>query len=239
MTEWMAAHGGLTGMGVQLAKVVLCVFATLSVVVVIERLYALGRLRKFEESDYRALKEAFAQGQVDLVRACAMASLAPSAAALQAGLELASGRGMRPNAERVREAIDQEVEVQNASLQHNLPILATVASTAPYVGLFGTVLGILGAFHDIALTGQTRPSVVASGISEALITTALGLGVAIPAVVVYNYFSGRVNTFSLRVETHAIDLAGRLADLHEAEGGIANSERVRANGERVRAGSGS
>lgn len=208
MEAWIAAHGGLTGLGVALAKYVLFAFSIASVGVIIERAASLRKLREVEESDYRALRSAFSKGQMDVVRTCAIASLAPSAAALQAGLENESS-----NEERIRESIEQEVELQTSALQHNLPILATVASTAPYVGLFGTVLGILGAFHDIALTGQTRPSVVANGISEALITTALGLGVAIPAVIAYNYYSGRVNTLSLRVESHALDLASRYVDL--------------------------
>jgi biopolymer transport protein ExbB len=95
-------------------------------------------------------------------------------------------------------------------LNRNLSILATIASTAPYVGLFGTVLGILSAFATIARTGQTGASVVAAPIAEALTATAMGLGVAIPAVMAYNYFSGRVNDMMLRVETHAIDLTARL-----------------------------
>jgi biopolymer transport protein ExbB/TolQ len=102
--------------------------------------------------------------------------------------------------------MNQEVNVQIARLQNNLPLLATAASTAPYVGLFGTVLGILSAFRMIAETGQTGAAVVAGGISEALIATALGLGVAIPAVMAYNYFTARVNTLSLQIETHALDL---------------------------------
>jgi len=117
----------------------------------------------------------------------------------------------------MREAIAQEVVVQTSMLQRNLPTLATVASTAPYVGLLGTVLGILEAFHTIAVTGKTGASIVAGGISEALVTTALGLAVAIPAVMAYNYFNGVVNRISLIVETHAIDLTSRLPDLQAAD----------------------
>jgi biopolymer transport protein ExbB/TolQ len=110
----------------------------------------------------------------------------------------------------VRDAVTQEVVMQSNALTHNLSVLGTVASTAPYIGLFGTVLGILDAFERIASSGQTGARIVAAPIAEALTATALGLGVAIPAVMAYNYFSGRVNDLSLRIENHALDLTSRL-----------------------------
>jgi biopolymer transport protein ExbB len=82
-------------------------------------------------------------------------------------------------------------EIQGAS--SNLWILGTIGSSAPLIGLFGTVLGIIRAFHAIALAGTGGFAVVASGISEALIATALGLGVGIVAVVFYNYFQSRID----------------------------------------------
>jgi biopolymer transport protein ExbB len=82
-------------------------------------------------------------------------------------------------------------EVQGAG--SNLWVLGTIGSAAPFIGLFGTVLGIIRAFHAIALAGTGGFGVVASGISEALIATALGLGVGIIAVVFYNYFQSRVD----------------------------------------------
>ena len=206
------SEGNLTELGVLLAKDTLFLFSILSVTVIIERIINLRRTARHEETDYHALREAFIKQQPEAVRTVAFASAAPSASALQAGLEHGSF-----DQEIVREAIAQEVVVQTADLQRNLPLLATVASTAPYIGLFGTVLGILDAFQTIAATGRTGASVVAGGISEALIATALGLGVAIPAVIAYNYFNGKVNSLSLVVETHAIDLASRLPALQSAE----------------------
>ena len=82
-------------------------------------------------------------------------------------------------------------EVQGAG--SNLWVLGTIGSAAPFIGLFGTVLGIIRAFHAIAIAGTGGFGVVASGISEALIATALGLGVGIVAVVFYNYFQARVD----------------------------------------------
>jgi biopolymer transport protein ExbB/TolQ len=203
----------LAEIGVLFAKGVLILFSVVSIGVMIERLINLRRMRQIEESEYSALRDMLRQGQVDSAAACIAASQAPSVAALQAGLDLKDA-----HPDLVHEAITQEIEVQSAFLHRNLPMLATVASTAPYVGLFGTVLGILLAFGKIAETGQTGASVVAAPIAEALTATALGLGVAIPAVMAYNYFSGRVNDLSLRVETHALELAARWASLKTAEG---------------------
>jgi biopolymer transport protein ExbB len=204
--------GNLVGFGVLVARDFLILFSIASIAVVIERVLSLRKVARVEENDYRALRDAMRKRQIEAVRACAVAGLAPSAAALQAGLEHGSA-----DQEIMREAIAQEVVVQTSLLQRNLPILATVASTAPYIGLFGTVLGILDAFHTIAVTGRTGASVVAGGISESLVTTALGLGVAIPAVIAYNYFNGLVNRLSLIVETHALDLTSRLPDLKAAD----------------------
>jgi len=99
-------------------------------------------------------------------------------------------RGMPlPELERVATERNFE-EVQGAG--SNLWVLGTIGSSAPFIGLFGTVLGIIRAFHAIALAGTGGFAVVASGISEALIATALGLAVGIVAVVFFNYFQSRV-----------------------------------------------
>src|SRR5262249_2492363 len=80
-------------------------------------------------------------------------------------------------------------------LKQGLGFLATIGSTAPFVGLFGTVAGIINAFRNIAATGSGGMSVVSGGIAEALVTTALGIFVAIPAVAAFNYFTGRIENF--------------------------------------------
>ena len=85
-------------------------------------------------------------------------------------------------------------------LERNLAFLATLGSNAPFVGLFGTVLGVIKAFHDLAGSQAGGPSVVMAGISEALVATAVGLMVAIPAVAAFNYFNRRVRAFMCRVD---------------------------------------
>jgi biopolymer transport protein TolQ len=86
-------------------------------------------------------------------------------------------------------------------LEHNLALLATVGSTSPYVGLFGTVWGIMSAFHNLGNTQQATLAAVAPGIAEALVATAVGLFAAIPAVVAYNRFADQVSRLELRFDT--------------------------------------
>jgi biopolymer transport protein TolQ len=86
-------------------------------------------------------------------------------------------------------------------LERRLSFLATTANTAPFIGLFGTVWGIMDSFREIGLRGTTSLSVVAPGISEALIATAIGLATAIPAVLAYNYFAGRLKRLLSKMET--------------------------------------
>ena len=95
-------------------------------------------------------------------------------------------------------------------LEHNLELLANVGSTAPYVGLVGTVFGILVTFHDLATNKQATIASVAPGISEALIATAMGLFAAIPAVWAYNRFATRVERLSVRYESFAEEFSSIL-----------------------------
>ena len=189
-------------LGIGLAKVVLILYSVVSVAAIMERILVLRRVGRAEDESFPKLRALASKNDVSGARSVAKKSAAPSAQALLAGL-------VQPGVP-LREAVGREVTLQTAALQKNLPYLATIASTAPYVGLFGTVLGILGAFQKIAATGQTGPAVVSGSISEALITTALGLGVAIPAAVAYNLLLARVNLLSLEVENHALELADRL-----------------------------
>lgn len=93
-------------------------------------------------------------------------------------------------------------------IERHLPFLATIGSTAPFIGLFGTVWGIMNAFQSIALSRDTNLAVVAPGIAEALFATALGLLAAIPAVMAYNKFSGDLNRYATKLETFADEFSG-------------------------------
>lgn len=94
--------------------------------------------------------------------------------------------------ENVERAIEGGMTAERHRLESFLPLLATTGSTAPFIGLFGTVWGIMTSFHEIGLKGAANLAVVAPGISEALIATAIGLVAAIPAVVGYNHFSTKI-----------------------------------------------
>jgi biopolymer transport protein ExbB len=96
------------------------------------------------------------------------------------------------------------------TLERNLGVIGTIAVIAPFVGLFGTVLGIIRAFQDIALKGNSTPAVVAAGVSEALITTAAGLFVAVVSVVFFNYFKTRIKAYNQEMIVASNQLAEML-----------------------------
>jgi biopolymer transport protein ExbB len=95
----------------------------------------------------------------------------------------------------VNRAVERVKEREVADLKRGLGGLATVASAAPFVGLFGTTVGIISAFVSMAESGQGGLAAVSAGIAEALVTTAFGILVAVPAVMLFNYFTGRVDDF--------------------------------------------
>lgn len=106
----------------------------------------------------------------------------------------------------INRAVERSIERQTDVLKKGLGGLATIASTAPFVGLFGTVLGIINAFHSMSKAGSGGLSTVSAGISEALVVTAFGLLVAIPAVALYNYFSGRVDQLVVDMDEVASEM---------------------------------
>jgi biopolymer transport protein TolQ len=105
--------------------------------------------------------------------------------------------------ERIARVMDLTMAREVQGLQRNLPSLATIGATAPFVGLFGTVWGIMNSFQAIAATKNTTLAVVAPGIAEALFATALGLLAAIPAVVAYNKLSGDLDSYADRLSSFA------------------------------------
>src|SRR5215216_6374802 len=106
----------------------------------------------------------------------------------------------------VRRAIQRATALTANDLKKGIPSLATIGSTAPFVGLLGTVVGVITAFQGIAATGSGGLGAVSAGISEALVETALGLVVAIPAVWMYNYFTGRLEYFNVEMDNSSSEL---------------------------------
>lgn len=100
------------------------------------------------------------------------------------------------------------------SLERRLTWLATIAATSPFVGLFGTVMGVVDAFHGLGTAGAATLRAVAPGISEALITTAAGLFVAVPAVVAYNQFTARIRVFASAIDDFSRELLNSLEEIH-------------------------
>jgi biopolymer transport protein ExbB len=108
--------------------------------------------------------------------------------------------------ETAKRGLDRSVAIVHAEMKRGLSGLATIGSTAPFVGLFGTVVGIINAFKDIETARATDLSAVAGGISEALATTALGLIVAVPAVWAYNYFTNRLKGLDIEMDNQSKEL---------------------------------
>jgi biopolymer transport protein ExbB/biopolymer transport protein TolQ len=103
-------------------------------------------------------------------------------------------------------ALERAEAIVHAKLKRGLSVLATIGATAKFVGLLGTVIGILHAFQQIATQKIAGIGAVAGGISEALVTTAFGLFVAIPAVMAFNYFTGRVESFDVEMDNSSSEL---------------------------------
>lgn len=147
----------------------------------------IGKTRKILKSNKK--------GRVDrILTLCKIAS--PPARILKAAIEKKE-RGR----EEVKEAIVDAGSLEVPYLGRHLRILETIVTIAPLLGLLGTVRGMIRAFNEIALQGVGQPGALAGGISEALYTTAFGLGIAIPCLVFYNYFTHRTERFVRKLES--------------------------------------
>jgi len=124
--------------------------------------------------------------------------------------------------EAARRNIEREATMTSAEFKRGLGGLATIGTTAPFIGLFGTVVGIINAFRGMAMTGSGGLGAVSAGIAEALVTTAFGLFVAIPAVWMYNYFMNRIERFNIEMNNSS----GELLDYFIKRRGGVNASRV-------------
>jgi len=140
----------------------------------------------------------------------------------QRGLD---GPGLTP-VESMRRELNRRIDELVADLRHGLPVLASVGSVAPFVGLLGTVLGIITAFRGIAETGTGGLSAVSAGIAEALVVTALGLAVAIPAVLAFNYLSTQIGRDQLALTNAAGELIDKIERWGESEPATAARSRL-------------
>jgi biopolymer transport protein ExbB len=172
--------------GAAMAAIIAC--SILSIAVSLERAIALWSVG----SDARNLGELISRhlfrGDLEEARKACERSRSIAADIFLAGFS----RHGRTSFDAVASAVERERQQVGLKLRSHMWILGTVGATAPFVGLFGTVWGILHSFHQMAVTGQGGFAVVAGGISEALITTAGGILVAVEAVVLYNFFQTRL-----------------------------------------------
>lgn len=175
-------QGGLT-----LWALVLC--SVLLVGVIFERWYKIKSL--LIDHEWLLAQMAYLLQEGDQKRALDLCQQVPGCLArvFEVGLNRADRRQ-----EDIESAMGTAISEQSHLLEHNLGIIGTMAVIAPFIGLFGTVMGIIRSFEDIAKKGASNPSVVSAGVAEALIATAAGLFVAILSVVAFNYFKGRTKT---------------------------------------------
>ena len=151
-----------------------------------------------KENPKHPLATVFVAGMYEWTRANKINSL--SNEKIQAGLQ-----------ERIHQVMNVAVTRELENIEKHIGVLATVGSTAPFIGLFGTVWGIMNSFQSIALSKDTSLAVVAPGIAEALLATALGLVAAIPAVIAYNKLSNNLNTYALRLQNFASEFEALLS----------------------------
>jgi biopolymer transport protein ExbB len=172
--------------------------SVLTVAFALERLVYFWRRRDHVRDVAKTSLERVREGDVRAaVRECARSRhpLGPVSSEVLQNLHL------RPAA--IEEKLQIALSEQRLLLERNLGVLGTMGNTAPLIGLLGTVWGIMRAFHDMARTGSAGPSVVAAGVAEALFTTAAGLLVAVPAVLLFNHFTRRISVMLTVAENHA------------------------------------
>lgn len=187
--------------------VVLLLMSVYSVAVMLERYLtfnsAAHQSRDFVPKVSAMLKESQLTEALQLSREYKKSHLAM---VVNSGLQELTATNVKNPLRKAKRAVKRAAAMKTADLQRGLSSLATVGSTAPFVGLFGTVVGIINAFTKMSEAQSAGMAVISGAIAEALITTAFGLVVAIPAVWMFNYFTNRVNVFAIEMHNSAEEL---------------------------------
>jgi biopolymer transport protein ExbB len=198
-----------------LAKAVvigLFIMSAWSIGVMIDRLMAYSAARKQSRQFAPAVAGALREGKLDeAVKIADRFKKSHLAKVVVAGLQEFQAHQMSSEIpgeeiEASKRALERAEAIVHAELKRGVSGLATIGSTAPFVGLFGTVVGIINAFKGISTEKSTGLGAVAGGISEALVTTAVGLFVAIPAVWMYNYFTSKIEAFDVEMGNSSSEL---------------------------------
>src|SRR6266481_756925 len=220
LTE-LLRHVGIFGGAVIFCLALLSVF---SVGMIIEKhrrfSSASGQSEKFKPEFKKFLHGGDVQNLIEATRQHQNSHVAQVVSAGIAEYDAVAQNGGDPTAslELVTSALRDSISETLIQLKRGLGVLATIGSTAPFIGLFGTVVGIINAFRSIAATGSGGMSVVSGGIAEALVSTALGIFVAIPAVVAFNHFTGKMETFHVEMNRASSQLVNRLFKIPELKG---------------------
>ncbi|MCX7698166.1 MAG: MotA/TolQ/ExbB proton channel family protein [Candidatus Goldbacteria bacterium] len=174
--------------------------------IIIERMIRFLQIKIDTKEFMEKIKKMVQKKDFDGAIMLAESTPGPVAAVILAGLK-------NKDLDRVKleGVMQRELNFEAERMHKYLDILGTIGNVTPFIGLFGTVLGIIRAFHDLSLATGGGPSVVANGIAEALVATAMGLFVAVPAVVAYNLFVKRIDT----IETECINASSELVDIIE------------------------
>lgn len=190
MTLWQLFRAG----GLTMYFLILC--SVVSVAIIVERIWCYRLRSKEDRTAFMArITEAIKNGNISSAVEMCQNSQACFASVVLTGLNL-NGH----NEVVVSNVMEREIIIQTGKLERYTGVVGTIGSTAVYIGLFGTVLGIMRAFQDIASSGFGGINVVINGIAEALICTAAGLAVAVPAVIAYNYFTRTIDNFITDME---------------------------------------
>jgi biopolymer transport protein ExbB len=202
---------GMALVGAEWVMYLLLGLSVLSVALIIERIvFYRGASRGL--SEFRGqIRSSAASGNLDAAKRAASERAAGSKFDLEG--EMASTLLQSPShsPDVLSELANDAVTRARLGWEKNLSVLATIGANAPFIGLFGTVLGIIQAFHDLSQQAGAGAQVVTAGISEALVATAVGLLVAIPAVIAFNLFQRRVKAALAEAEALKSYLIGRLA----------------------------
>ena len=217
LTE-LLGHVGLFGGAVMVCLALLSIF---SVGMIVDKHRRFRSASRQSEMFKPVFKKFLHGGQVrDLIEAGRRHQNSHVAQVVSAGIieydgVRQSGRDPVASLELVTSALRDSMSETLIELKRGLGFLATIGSTAPFIGLFGTVVGIINAFRSIAATGSGGMSVVSGGIAEALVSTALGIFVAIPSVVAFNHFTGKIDTFHVEMNRGSTQLVNCLFKIPE------------------------
>ena len=172
--------------------------------IILDRLIRLSKIKIKTEDFMEKVRNLYEARKEDSI-----VTLCQSTPGLVPSVVLEALRNKKKDKEKMENAVQRLINTSSASMQSTMGILGTIGNVTPFIGLFGTVIGIMRAFHDLSLSSGGGPAVVVSGIAEALVATAMGLFVAVPAVIFYNYFVRRVDG----IETDAVNAGSQMIDL--------------------------